>query len=233
MCRCKALIRLGIFVFPGWLHSAAAVVDHQPSPPYHNVMLRQYFQGRLLGTTSDWPKLESAGSAAPDPDVERKVDLLIADFTERLIERLATVNYRLAQMESERRRLIPGLRSGDPSSLWRLRIRLNELRKAVAELRQHLAPVFPQETSTCGFRPSVADSDLGEGFEKQAALLRAELERGQRLIRDLIIEPTFTVSVNDLRGHGMLVSLHRAERIAEAMMSFLTRKGTSAGSRRR
>lgn len=233
MCRCKMAIWLGSLVFSGWLDSGSAAVDHQPSPPYHNLLLRQYFQGRLAGTTPDWPKLQSAGWSAPDPDVERKVDLLIADFTQHLIERLATVNLRLAQVEFERRRLLPGLRRGDPLSVWRLRISLNELRKAVAALRRRLAPVFPQEASTCGFRPSAVDSDLDEGFEKQMVLLRSELERGERLIRNPILEPTFTVSVNDLRGNGMLVSLHRAERIVEAMMSFLTRKGSSAGSKRR
>ncbi|GAB4108472.1 MAG: hypothetical protein Kow001_05910 [Acidobacteriota bacterium] len=229
----RTAIGLGLLLFPGWLHPAAAAVDDRASPPYHNRALRQYFRDRLLGTALEGPWVDLAGRSAQDPDVERKIDLLIADFTERLIERMTAVNRRLAEVEFQRHQLMPGLRRGEASSLWGFRINLNELRKAVTDLRSQLAPVFPQEASTCGFRPSVGESDLAAGFEKQMNLLRAELGRGERLIHDFMIKPTFTVSLNDLQGPGMLVSLHRAERVAEAMMSFLTRKGTSTESKRR
>ncbi len=233
MCRRIMAILLGIFLVSGWPHPGAAALDRGATPPYHNLALRTYFRDRLVGMAQDWRLPESAGQSALDPELDRRIDLLIADFSERLIRRMATLNRRLAQVEFDRHRLMPALRRGEASSLWQLRLSLNELRKAAADLRTCLAPVFPQEASTCGFRPLVVESDLEEGFEKQVVMLRSELERSERLIRQLILEPTLTVSLDDLRGPNMLVSLHRAERIAEALISILTRKATWAGSKRR
>lgn len=208
--------------------SAAARQETDPEeapthPARQNQILRDYFLRQYLDAKRVRPLLPSQSpppsEKLPDPFVDRYVDKRIDHFIEELRRSMSQIEEELEAVRRAGSALAED-RSSE-SLLRRLKDSLDPLADHLGDLHKTLSIILVELKSKADFEPQVGKGPQNPGFAKEIEYISQQYSQAAREISDYFFEPSFTVSVNQMKGENMLIRLNWAQKMAKELRKAL------------
>ncbi len=149
--------------------------------------------------------------------LEMRIDQMVRLFLRKVIEErkdLATSMEAVGQAALE-------FRGRGQGASGKLRQSLESLAAHASSLRSTLASVISDLPEKADYEPRLGADSERDGFPVEIAFLEEQTRNASNRINNFFFRPGATVSVSELKGDDMMVSLHKiqlmASRLAEAV----------------